>query len=162
MVPGEDNAMLRHLFRRDEQIDAPRWEQDRVIRVRGIEAAQNLAKTDAEKFVIELLVAAKELALDELVSRLASFLYRRELTIGGWALDLGVLGSSLFVSEARRELELGKGILWEIDPARKDSDELLSDLSRHDPTALPGDRWRSGGGAQSRGAAGSRGGGHGA
>src|SRR5438270_7864408 len=36
-----------------------------------------------------------------------------------WLLDIGLLGRSLFVSEARRELESGKGILWEIDPQER-------------------------------------------
>ena len=105
------------------------------------------ARTETEKFVLQLLEESGPIGYDDLVSRLSSFLYKQEVKIGGWALDIGVFGASLFVSEARRELELGKGILWEIDSRRKDSDGLLSNLSRNERSALPGDWRRDRGGA---------------
>jgi hypothetical protein len=105
------------------------------------------ARTETEKFVLQLLEQSGPIGYDDLVSRLSSFLYKQEVKIGGWALDIGVFGASLFVSEARRELELGKGILWEIESRRKDSDGLLSNLSRNERSALPGDWRRDRGGA---------------
>jgi hypothetical protein len=105
------------------------------------------AKSEREKFVLQLLQRNEPLDCHELISRLSSLLYQREVKIGGWALDLGIFGASLFVSEARRELELGKGILWEIDSPRKDSNGLLSNLSRNERPALFGNWRRHGGGA---------------
>src|ERR1044072_2219265 len=106
--------------------------------------------------VLPLLDRTESIAYDELVWGLSSFLYEQEVKIGGWALDIGVFGASLFVPEARRELELAKGILWEIDSPRKDSNELLSNLSRDERPTLLGD-WRRGRrGAESRRATGRR------
>ena len=157
--------MLRLFSHVREQVDASspsKSNENAVILVRRAQVTPELAKMDAQRFVVDLLAATQAMDYEDLVSRLALFLYRKELTIGGWALDLGVLGRSLFVSEARHELELGKGILWEIVPARKDSDELLSNLSQHDQTPLPGGWRRLGGGTQNRRAPGSGGGGYGA
>ena len=130
--------------------------------IRLMTARRRDAAGEAELFVAGLLSAKNESSYADVIKALADFIYFKELNKGAWLLDIGLFGRSLFVSEARRELESGKRILWEIDPARKDSDELLSNLPRHEQTPLPGDRWRSSGGAQDRGAAGNRGGGYGA
>jgi hypothetical protein len=66
-----------------------------------------------------------------------------ELSTADLLVDIGLFSRSLFVSEARREVELGKGLLWEIDSPRKDSDGLLSNLSRNQRPPLPGDRRRN-------------------
>jgi hypothetical protein len=110
-------------------------------RVYSIKPISRPARTETEKFVLRLLDRRESIAYDELVWGLSSFLYEQEVKIGGWALDIGVFGASLFVPEARRELELAKGILWEIDSPRKDSNELLSNLSRDERPTLLGD-WR--------------------
>jgi hypothetical protein len=115
--------------------------QSERLLVYRITAASRSAKTETEKFVLQLLADSGAVGYDDVVSRLSSFLYQREVKIGGWALDIAVFGASLFVSEARRELESGKGILWELDSPRKDSDGLLSNLSRDERPTLLGD-WR--------------------
>ena len=104
-------------------------------------------RTETEKFILHLLDRSGPIGYEDLVSRLSSFLYQQEVKIGGWALDIGVFGASLFVSEARRELESGKGILWEIDSPREDTNELLSNLSRDERPAVPGHWRRDGRGA---------------
>jgi hypothetical protein len=45
---------------------------------------------------------------------LAESLYRHELRYGGWAVDVGLLGSSVFVADALQELQAGDGDLWKI------------------------------------------------
>jgi hypothetical protein len=116
-------------------------DQSERLLVYRITPATRSAKTKTERIVLQLLDESGAMDYGDLVSQLSSFLYTQEVKIGGWALDLGIFGASLFVSEARHELELGNGILWEIDSPRKDSNELLSNLSRNDRSALSGD-WR--------------------
>jgi hypothetical protein len=115
--------------------------------IRVMTSPRRAAATEAELFVAGLLHSRNNRSYPEVISALADFIYSKELKKGAWVLDVGLFGSSLFVSEACQELESGKGILWEIDPARKDSDGLLSDLSRHEGAPLPSDRGRSSGGA---------------
>jgi hypothetical protein len=110
--------------------------------VYAVKILSGRGRTETEKFILHLLDRSGAIGYEALVWRLSSFLYQREAKIGGWALDIGVFGASLFVSEARREVESGKGILWEIDSPREDSDELLSNLSRNERPTLPGDRRR--------------------
>jgi hypothetical protein len=52
-----------------------------------------------------------------LVDRVASDLYHDELRHGGWAVDIGVFGKNLFVSDVVREIEAGNGLLWRIEEA---------------------------------------------
>ncbi|MGE5220195.1 MAG: hypothetical protein ACM3SP_24600 [Chloroflexota bacterium] len=117
------------------------------------------AGTEAESFIVGLLQAKGEVPYTEVVEGLTEFLYERELAAGAAMVDIGLWGKALFVSEARRELELGKGKFRELDFSGRKPDELLSNLSRHGAAALPGDRRGSGGGAQDRQPAGSRRGG---
>ena len=68
---------------------------------------------------VELIAAAmlsdKDLIpLSELAEQLAESLYRDELRYGGWAVDVGLLGSSMFVADALQELRAGDGDLWKI------------------------------------------------
>ena len=70
--------------------------------------------TDVESFVVALLTKEKELAYEELLSRVAEFLYRKELRAGAWAVDIGLFGSSLFIPEAERILREAKDELWEL------------------------------------------------
>jgi hypothetical protein len=41
-----------------------------------------------------------QIPLSELAEQLAEDLYRNELRYGGWAIDVGLLGSNLFVDDA--------------------------------------------------------------
>ncbi|HEU4343540.1 MAG TPA: hypothetical protein VFU31_18475 [Candidatus Binatia bacterium] len=71
--------------------------------------------SEIEALVVTLLANENELPYGEVIFRLAEFLYRNELRAWGSAVDIGLFGSSLFVSDARRALEAGKDELWEID-----------------------------------------------
>ena len=121
--------------------------------IRVITSPRRAAATEAELFVAGLLRSKRDGSYEGIINALADFIYCKERKKGAWLLDIGLFGRSLFVSEARRELESGKGVLWEIGTARKDADGVLSNLSRHEDAPLRGDRWGSGGGAQDRGAA---------
>lgn len=135
--------MSRFFFHRDSSV-LPMAEKNNPAEqklVYPIKAVSRPARMETEKFVLQLLADSGAVGYDDVVARLSAFLYKQEVKIGGWALDIGVFGASLFVSEARRELESGKGIFWEIDSAREDSDGLLSNLSRNERAALSG-HWR--------------------
>ncbi len=94
---------------------APAANRDNHVLVRLIELPLRGPATEAESFAVALLRAEKEIAYGVLVSRVAEFLYRKELRAGAWAVDIGLFGSALFNADAARELEAGKGDLWEID-----------------------------------------------
>jgi len=134
-----------------EESDLPHLIKSSEVGVRSLtgEARVQLARparfapaSDAGRFVVELLSEADTLPLGELASRLAEFLYRKELETGAGALDIGLFGSALFVSDAYRELKLGSDNLWKI--VQGESDELPSNLSGNDGEALSGDRRRFG------------------
>ena len=105
--------------------------------VRTLEPASRLVATDVERFVENQLAGATSVAYEKLVSRVAEFIYRKELKLGASVLDIGLFGSSLFVAEARRELELGRGKLWEINQ-EKASVELISNRSGTEAQILSG------------------------
>ena len=90
-------------------------QHDDLSTVRLIEPHPRPPASDAEAFVVTLLAAESELPYREVISRLAESLYRNELRSGGWSVDIGLFGSSLFVPEARCALEAGKGELWNFD-----------------------------------------------
>lgn len=94
---------------------APAPNRDNDASVRLMELPLRGAATEAESFAVALLRAEKEIAYGALVSRVAEFLYRKELRAGAWGVDIGLFGSALFNADAARELEAGKGELWEID-----------------------------------------------
>lgn len=72
------------------------------------------AVTEIESFIVTLLVNESEVPFGKVASQVAKFLYTRELRAGAWLVDIGLLGSGLFIPEAERELEKGAGELWEI------------------------------------------------
>jgi hypothetical protein len=76
-------------------------------------------RTQVERIAAALLSNKRQIPLSELAEQLAESLYRDELRHGGWAVDLGLLGSSVFVADALQELQAGDGDLWKI----VDSDE---------------------------------------
>jgi hypothetical protein len=83
--------------------------------VRLIESHCRSPVSEVEAFVVALLAKENELPYGEVISRLAELLYRNELRAGGSAVDIGLFGRSLFLSDARRALEAGNGELWNID-----------------------------------------------
>jgi hypothetical protein len=60
------------------------------------------------------MIDKEQIPLSELAEQLAESLYRDELRHGGWAVDLGLLGSNVFVADALQELQAGDGGLWTI------------------------------------------------
>jgi hypothetical protein len=118
--------------------------------------------TQSESYILDLLQGKEEISYSDVVEGLAEFLYQKERATGSAIVDIGVWGEAVFVSEAQRELELGKGKIWEFDFAGRKPDELLSHLSRYGATTLPGDRRGRGRRAQDRQPIGGRRGGDGA
>ena len=80
--------------------------------VSRLEAPKRRAATKGEIAIIELLSKQPELALGEAVDVVAEALFREESRAGAWAVDLGLFGSRLFQTEARRILQNGDGELW--------------------------------------------------
>jgi hypothetical protein len=111
IMTGLDPGSLRAPARNN----APAPNRDSHALVRLIEPPLRGPATEAESFAVALLGAEKEIVYGVLVSRVAEFLYRKELRDGGWLLDLGLFGSGLFVADAKRELRAGRDVIWEID-----------------------------------------------
>lgn len=109
--PFRSDALSRKR-RTTKPASATRRETD--LKVRLLEAAIRRPATAVESVVVNLLSRADETPVENLVALVADAFYRDELRMGAWAIDLGLFGSSLFVSEARRALEAGDGELWEI------------------------------------------------
>ncbi len=85
---------------------------DVKVRLRKI---TNLRRaTAAESVVVELLSRTEQMDLAALVRLVAEALYREELRAGAWAVDVGLFGCGMFVSEAQRILKAGDGELWKI------------------------------------------------
>jgi len=81
-----------------------------------------------EGVTLEVLKESGETRLDLLAERVASGLYREELRDGAWAVDLGLLGSGLFIPDVMRSLKAYDGILWQIVDGSGKKDGVLSDL----------------------------------
>jgi hypothetical protein len=71
-------------------------------------------QTRVEQVAAAMLSDKDQIPLSELAEQLAESLYRDELRYGGWAVDVGLLGSSVFVADALQELQAGDGDLWKI------------------------------------------------
>jgi len=84
------------------------------LKVRLLQITNRRSETDAESIVVNLLARAGEIPLEVLLAHLAEALYEQEVRGGARVMDLGLLGSGLFVAEARRTLEAGDGELWQI------------------------------------------------
>ena len=86
------------------------------------------AITRVERAALEILRETGEAPFDALVAHVAAELYREEIRHGAWAVDLGLLGSRLFVPDVVRSLDRYNGVLWEIVPDPEKTDGILSDL----------------------------------
>lgn len=84
--------------------------------------------TRIERASLAVLSESSEASFEALVARVAAELYREEIRRGAWAVDLGLLGSRLFVPDVVRSLDRYNGVLWEILPNPENKDGLLSDL----------------------------------
>lgn len=72
------------------------------------------ARTPLEGIAAAMLSRNQQIPLCELAEQLAESLYRDELRHGGWAVDVGLLGSSVFDAAALQQLQPGAGDLWKI------------------------------------------------
>jgi hypothetical protein len=98
------------------------------LRVRLRENAAGSPLTRVEGATLEILKESGETRLDLLAGRVASELYHEELRNGAWAVDLGLLGSGLFIPAVMRSLKAYNGILWQIVDGSGNKDGVLSDL----------------------------------
>jgi hypothetical protein len=96
-----------------------RWQSDGVAPM-SISSKVCLASMDrfpqtrVEQIAVEMLIDKEQIPLSDLAEQLAEKLYRDELRHGGWAVDLGLLGSNMFFMEVLHELHNGNGGLWKI------------------------------------------------
>ena len=81
-----------------------------------------------EQLATSILKARGCLPLDELVEHVAEELYHEESRYS-WPLDLGLLGSKLFVPSVAKEIETGNGSLWKIQEV--EADPMPSNVGEH-------------------------------
>ena len=84
------------------------------LKVRLLHFTNRRRATAAESVVVDLLSRADQMELAALEGLVAEALYREELRAGAWAVDVGLFGRGMFVSEAQRILKDGDGELWQI------------------------------------------------
>ncbi|MBI4247552.1 MAG: hypothetical protein HY614_10250 [Candidatus Rokubacteria bacterium] len=97
------------IFRRATGPDRRGW-------VRLVEPAGRLPTSEIERLAAGRLARDSSVAFDVLAAHVAAEIYRRALQRGGWVVDLGLVGSSVFVPDVVRELEAAAGVLWTIGP----------------------------------------------
>ena len=71
--------------------------------------------TPVERLVLAILRDEGAIPLPVLVERVANALFQDELAGGAWVLDLGMLGSTLFVPDATAGIQAANGVLWQIE-----------------------------------------------
>ena len=98
------------------------------MRVRLVEHPARPPATAIERAILGVLSESGEAPSEILVTRVAAELYREEIRHGAWAVDLGLLGSRLFVPDVVRSLDRYNRVLWEIVPDPEKTDGILSDL----------------------------------
>ena len=84
------------------------------LEVRLIADEDPSASSDETQAILAPLRRVGRARLDALVEDAAKALYKSELARGGAHLDLGLLGSRIFVPAVRNALDAGRGRLWEI------------------------------------------------
>ncbi len=84
-------------------------------KVKPLERPLRAPTTQVERQVLAALARKGPLGVEALVHRIANDLYRDELRHGGWAAEIGFMGSALFRSDVRRAVEDATGILWTIE-----------------------------------------------
>ncbi len=95
--------------------------------IRLIKASRSPATT-VERLSVEILKREGRTSLMKLVERVAREIYSDEVRSGAWALDIGLYGPNLFVSDVISELKSGNGILWQIEEPEGPRDGILPDL----------------------------------
>ena len=86
---------------------------DFISRVQLLDDSTSPA-TPVERATLRVLKETGETRLEPLVERVADELYREELRNGAWLVDLGLVGSRLFVPDVLRSLKAYNGSLWRI------------------------------------------------
>jgi hypothetical protein len=84
-------------------------------RVKRLEQPLRTPDTRAEKRVLTALANEGSLSLDAVIDRVADELYRDELRHGGWAAEIGVIGSGASRADVERVVRQGAGVLWLIE-----------------------------------------------
>jgi len=95
--------------------------------IRLLKASRSPATT-VERLSVEILKREGRTSLVKLVERVAREIYSDEVRSGAWALDIGLYGPNLFVSDVISELKSGNGILWQIEEPEGPGDGILPDL----------------------------------
>jgi hypothetical protein len=83
--------------------------------VRLLDPADQPVVTPIEKLTLSNLKREGVIPFRLLVERVATELYQAELRKGAWILDIGLLGSKLFVPAIIDEIEARNGTLWQIE-----------------------------------------------
>jgi hypothetical protein len=90
-------------------------ESSRGFIVRPIEPPSRPTVTPIERLAVSNLRREGVISLQLLVERVATELYHEELRKGAWALDIGLFGGNLFVSDVMNEIKAQDGTLWQIE-----------------------------------------------
>jgi hypothetical protein len=73
-------------------------------------------ESKVELLATAILQSRGALPLQRLVDQVADELFRQEFGFA-WALDIGVLGSTVFAADVAKAIETGEGSLWKITEA---------------------------------------------
>jgi hypothetical protein len=107
-----------NIFARRGNRQAPSNPSNRDVMVQLIEPVSSPVASPIERAAIANLKQQSPLPLDLLVQRVAAQLYRDELRQGAAAVDIGLLGSEIFVPEVMGGIQARNGSLWRIETPR--------------------------------------------
>lgn len=96
--------------------------------IRLLKASRSSA-TIVERLSVEILKREGRTSLAKLIERVAREVYFDEVRRGASALDIGLYGPDLFVTEVISELKAANSILWKIESQEERGNGVLPDLS---------------------------------
>lgn len=96
--------------------------------IRLLKASRSPA-TIVERLSVEILKREGRTSLAKLIERVAREVYFDEVRHGASALDIGLYGPDLFVTEVISELKAANSILWRIESQEERGNGVLPDLS---------------------------------
>ena len=96
--------------------------------IRLLKASRSPATT-VERLSVEVLKREGRTSLAKLIERVAREVYFDEVRRGASALDIGLYGPDLFVTEVISELKAANSILWKIESPEERGNGVLPDLS---------------------------------
>jgi hypothetical protein len=82
-----------------------------------LDRAVRAPESKIELLATAILQSKGTLPLERLVGRVADALFQQEFGFA-WALDIGVLGSTVFAADVAKAIEAGNGFLWKIAEAK--------------------------------------------